>query len=73
MVSAIPSDIYMFFAFVIASAAIVLAWLRTKEKERSQKIHNLPVLVTCRSDSLVHMAGHSWNHVVRWLWLPHSC
>ena len=37
---------------MIASAAIVLAWLRTKEEERSQKINELSVLVTCRSDTL---------------------
>ena len=43
----------MFFTFVMASAAIVLAWLRTKEEERSQKINELSVLVTYRSDTLV--------------------
>ena len=47
--------IYICFSclnLVIASAAIVLAWLRTKEEERSQKINELSVLVTCRSDTL---------------------
>ena len=35
-------------AFVIASAVIMPAWLRLKEKERSQKIDNLPILASCR-------------------------
>ena len=42
---------------MIASAAIVLAWLRMKEEERSQKIDELSVLVTCWSDTLAMLFG----------------
>ena len=51
--SAIPGDLgcFFFFAFVIASAVIVLAWLTVtlteeRKKKESQKIDNLPVLAT---------------------------
>ena len=56
VVSTIPSDLCYSFAFVIASAFIVLSCWR-KEEEESQKIDDLPVLATCRSGTLAILSS----------------
>ena len=57
--STVPSDLCRFFTFVIASTAIVLAWLKDMEErnKESQKIDNLPILETCRSGTLVILSS----------------
>ena len=50
---------------VIATAVIVLSWWRKRERRTLKyQTGKLPVLVTCRSDTLVMLSSKPWKHSI---------
>ena len=55
--SAIPSDLCCCFASVIVLACLRVREEEEEEEEESQKIDDLPMLVTCRSGTLTMLSS----------------